>query len=653
MIVPSMLRNAMAAIVIACGSAFDPSAAIATTECRVIDLGGDDPVPGLQGARAQGVVRSIVNRTAGNAVAGAATPAQTAATPPRDEPEAVRRAIGNRDLPAFIAALPAEPAQRQAVLRKSLALESAFTDAALPIVRQILRWQPDALAELSAQAKQVALERVASEWSTLQYFAEHGVPVANPPAEEDFPALIELLIKAGAAPDGQLDWRPPLGIVASLPRTPATVTAARLLLAAGADVNAPRPGAQPPLVFAAQSANAEILRLMLETHHASHESLDAAIVKTPLVAANEALPLLLAAGADINTLRPPGGDPRVLLTPAETAATRFKFAGERDLVRLMIRYHVDPNRQVRSGVTDSPLMLVTPDVELMRGFLELGADPNYRNVAGDTALLLALRAPDAGRRSGDAGNAGTGAAAESPSDRLGAVALLLDHGADGSLENKAGESPLKATRADDAPIVALLMAHGASWKLGARDLSAYTERQIAVGRYGWAVLQHKDALALAMLTHGEPISRDDCGLVYYAAASGSNATLGAILGTAGVDPHVRDMAGLTPLMAAVTHDHIASVRLLLDRGAATVDERTPRGAGLEAGQEQRGPERLGGETALMLAARMNRVEIAEELIRRGADVNAHDFAGRSVIAYGLAGYGRDIVPLLQSHGARD
>lgn len=637
-----------------CGSALLPSTSVAGSGCKVMDFAELDLMPILQSAAEVRTVAQTVSRTVGPPVAGTASSGDAGAQPPRDEAEAIRRTIERRDLQAFVRALPADAAHRQAALHRSLALDHAFRNAALPIVRQILRWQPDALTERFPNSNRAALEAVANEWSSLKYFERQGIPVENPPAEDDYVELLRMLLKAGADPDGHADWRPPLGMIASLPPTPATLEAARLLLAAGADINAPRPGAQPPLVFAAETANGDVTRLMLETRRASAETLEAALVKTPITGTNAVLPLLLEAGADINTRRPPSGDPRILLTPAQRAASRFKFDGERDLMKLMIRYRADPNRMTNPGVSDSPLMMVTPDIELMTGLLELGADPDYRNASGDTALLLAVRAPEPSVAPPDAvARPDGGTAAHPPGVRERSVALLLSHHADPSAENKAGESPLKAAGADDAAIVALLVQHGGTWRLSAADLSPYHQSQAPVGRYSWAVLHHKAALLSAMLAQREPITSDDCGIVYYSAAAGADATLAAVLGERGADTGVRDLGGQTPLMAAVLHNRLGAVRLLLDRRVAEVDERTPRHAGLVGGHGPPAPALLGGVTPLMLAAKLNRIEVAEELIRRGADVNAQDFGGHSVLDYARAGYGRGVVAVLQAHGARN
>jgi ankyrin repeat protein len=611
--------------------------------CRVADALFNDLPPAQQNSQPPSVSIREVHRSPPNVrvAVGAAPGAGLATAPPRDAADALRQAISRRDLAAFLQSLPPDPVQRSSLLRHAAALDTAFAGGALAVVRQILRWQPDALVtERFPNSNAIAVHAVANEWRALRYFAEQGIAVENPPADDDYVELLRLLLKAGAAPDGTRDSGQPLGIIATLAPTPATIAAGRMLLAAGARIDAPWPGGEPPLVLAATAANGEMARLMLAAQRPTPELLDAALVKTPIVGTNSALAVLLEAGANPNTQLSPSPDPRVVFTPALNAASRYKFNGERDVMRLMILYHADPNRLAAPVQVESPLTLVAPDLELMRGLLELHADANFHNASSDTALLLTLGAP----LTDDA--AGYHA-------RYAAVDLLLEHGADASAENGFGVSPLKATVANDAAVVALLLAHGARWRLTERDLSDYRSFQVPIGRYSWAVLHQKDALAAAMLAQGEPLAADDCGIMFYAASAGANATLASLLDRR-LGNYVQSTGGRTPLMAAVAQGQLNAVRLLLDHQVARVDEHTARSVGFEGnGHGPPFPGLIGGLSPLMIAAQRNRAAVAEELIRHGADVNASDFGGRSVMSYARSGYGTDVVTVLQRHGAKE
>ena len=58
------------------------------------------------------------------------------------------------------------------------------------------------------------------------------------------------------------------------------------------------------------------------------------------------------------------------------------------------------------------------------------------------------------------------------------------------------------------------------------------------------------SLAAAMLAQGEPLAADDCGIMFYAASAGANATLASLLDRR-LGDYVRSTGGRTPLMAAV------------------------------------------------------------------------------------------------------
>ena len=75
---------------------------------------------------------------------------------------------------------------------------------------------------------------------------------------------------------------------------------------------------------------------------------------------------------------------------------------------------------------------------------------------------------------------------------------------------------------------------------------------------------------------------------------------------AGVDPNSANPGGETALMTAAQVGKVDAVKLLLDRGANDQREDTEH-----------------GQTALMWAVGRNHVDMLELLLARGADINAH------------------------------
>src|SRR5262245_31246155 len=96
------------------------------------------------------------------------------------------------------------------------------------------------------------------------------------------------------------------------------------------------------------------------------------------------------------------------------------------------------NRKGIGGTTPVMYAALYGDAESVRVLLEHGADPNGRNDANATALMYAV-------------------------DDAAKTQLLLDHGADPNAVSDEGQTPLliAVTRPGAAPVVKLLLAHGA------------------------------------------------------------------------------------------------------------------------------------------------------------------------------------------------
>ncbi len=220
---------------------------------------------------------------------------------------------------------------------------------------------------------------------------------------------------------------------------------------------------------------------------------------------------------------------------------------------------------------------------------------------------------------------------------------LLDQGASVDARDRLGARPLShAARSGHLEMLDLLLARGAP--IDARDLNGATALYYAAERGHGPIVQRliergadvkltgksgvspvaaaayagRDSIVALLLAHGaDGRAPDDTGKppVIYAAASGRLDIVKQLLG--GGDLNARYANDLTLLMWACGPDEkvpeaqaIEVVSYLVDAGAH-IDDRDDR-----------------GRTALMIAAEGGHAEIADLLLKRGADPSLKDKAGK-------------------------
>lgn len=288
----------------------------------------------------------------------------------------------------------------------------------------------------------------------------------------------------------------------------------------------------------------------------------------------------------------------------------FEAASEgmsRELERLLSE-GADPNLRNAAGNTPLMLLLKTSHINgvgqearqaCLRLLLEAGADANDSDPdpAGthDSALMLAIRDDDAA-----------------------ALDLLLRAGANLQYRNKRGETVMKVAeqrgrlavlqRLEQAGIPRKKPANlaEAAW-LGdleaVRTLLAAGATADAPDRNGrsplmLAVLGAHFEVFAALVDAGAALKTENAGLslLHFAARSGSVA-IGRALLDAGFDANLRDRAGHTPLMSAAMYGRCEFVRLLLDAGA---DPKRTESDGMTAVKWAKKGQARGSETVLAL-----------------------------------------------------
>lgn len=264
------------------------------------------------------------------------------------------------------------------------------------------------------------------------------------------------------------------------------------------------------------------------------------------------------------------------------------------------RTDVDAQRTVGGGKMALGAAAADGHVEVMQALLDEGAAVDKADCNGNTSLLHAVRAR-----------------------HVGAIRLLLNHGASRTWSNLAGDTPIStAEKTGDLAIHGLLdilkvdegivsAATQGDTALVAEFISAGVDIDVKSGRLQSTALMAAASYgrldtARYLLRHDASVATSDwyrwtpLGL---AALNGCNSVVVELL-AAGAEVEVKNHHGTTAMMAAASRRHTTTVGLLLGRGAQ-VHSRDKF-----------------GKTALCYAMHSGCAEIIELLLSHSADMNA-------------------------------
>jgi ankyrin repeat protein len=454
-------------------------------------------------------------------------------------------------------------------------------------------------------------------------------------------------LKRGPPPKGADPERPtPLHLAAAFGQ----ITTARVLIDAGADVNAAGPMGETPLHAAARRGHQPLVELLVE-----HKADVNAKMREPAFsvrATGRTTPLTVALGhghADVaRFLAKSGGLPAIDAKNAAALLPGAAAAKHWAIVRLLIEQGAPPETKLppASG-TALHLAAEAGDLDMVKWLVARKLDLKALDQQGWTPLTRAASAGRAdvakfllsqGAKVGD-GDLFRAAA----SGHVALVELLLAGGAnrDAVSDYNRYTALGHAAEAGQSEVVKFLHGQGASVKKDVGVLHAAAFRG------------HREVVAF-LLDKGVDVEefRPDGFHLYYWAFPPRRPSVVAFFAETdrakfvqgqntgvmieevnGGKPFV--VTGGRPLQAAVAGRQKAIAALLLDRGASA---------------KVLFPD---GSTVLHLAAALGDAEMAELLLKRGTPVDARDKNGRSALAVAVQRDEEDVAALLRKHGAKE
>jgi ankyrin repeat protein len=421
-------------------------------------------------------------------------------------------------------------------------------------------------------------------------------------------AEVKRLLRAGADVSIANNYgASPMGLAAEVGNTEML----KVLLEAGADADSPDPDGQTALLAVARTGNVEAAEVLL----AAGATVDAREKwggQTALMWASARrhpamMRLLIAKGADVDarsTVRDyqrhiqAEGRPKSLdsggLTPLLYAARENCLA----CVEVLLEKGADINLPDPDGVSPLLVAIMNANWDLADRLIAAGADVNQWDIFGETPLFTAVNLRsriDGGRASIDPLNKTTG---------LAIVKTLLERGANPNSQlffqpanlagntNTRGSTPLiRAVNNADTEVVRLLLEHGADATINMADRQTPIHAAIAGRAAEKQVLEligilHKagaDVNAVALVNHREEIRGGTA--LHYAVRKRYKEVIRQ-LASLGIDMNAVDQDGLTaldytqsrgfmPFMALQTPLYKEEATLLRELGATRLMDRSP------------------------------------------------------------------------------
>ncbi|WP_422927883.1 ankyrin repeat domain-containing protein [Singulisphaera sp. PoT] len=256
-----------------------------------------------------------------------------------------------------------------------------------------------------------------------------------------------------------------------------------------------------------------------------------------------------------------------------------------EAAKLLLDAKADAKAMNRYGVSPLSLACRNGDERMVAMLLDAGADPNTKLRGDETVLMIAAR---------------TG--------KLGPVKALIARGADVNAKERRGQTPLMWAAAEgNAEVVEALLKAGADFR--AALPSGFTPMLFAVREGRIEVVR---LLLKAGIDVNQPIQAER---------------------SSGRAP----AKGTTPLILAIENGHFELAAVLLDAGADPNEQRsgfTPLHTLTWVRKASRGDDEAGDPSPIG-SGNLSSLELAEALVKHGADVNARlkrGIAGTAILS---------------------
>jgi ankyrin repeat protein len=191
------------------------------------------------------------------------------------------------------------------------------------------------------------------------------------------PAVLSLLVSRGAS-------GPAAARALAWARTLDSEESARILEAAGIDIDLANDRGETALVLAARSGNVDELRLLLGNGADPDAATNTGLTALMEVAASgnaEIVSILVGVGADLDAVDRDGW----------TALLAGVRAGRDEVVLALVEAGADIDRASELGWTPLLSAAYAGDLDLVVALVEVGADVNFSSTAGGSALIRAAQ----------------------------------------------------------------------------------------------------------------------------------------------------------------------------------------------------------------------------------------------------------------------